>query len=363
MFPITENVLKKSEHTTFYLACGPRDGPVAPDMRGYGRSTVHPRHEDYALPHSVNDMLELLQSTGRERALWIGHDWGSPVVWSIAAHHPERCIGVASLCIPYLPDGFTPDNLVPLVDRTVYPESEYPAGQWDYQFFYQDNFELARTAFERNVTNAVKAMFRRGDPAGVTKPSRLATIRRDGGWFGGAGVAPDLPLDPAVLTETDLHAYAAALERNGFFGPDSWYMNPERNEKYAKEADHRGMLSMPVLFLHGAYDTVCATVGTRLADPMRHSCADLTEVIVQSGHWMAQEQPVAVNRAVTQFIGLKLPGLLAAGREPDDHAGSKAHTSPQIALVKHSSAVRRRRQSLLRRFHYAGHPARNLWSA
>ncbi|MFX8864242.1 alpha/beta fold hydrolase, partial [Acinetobacter baumannii] len=87
---------------------------VAPDMRGYGRSTVHPRHEDYALEAIVADMLELLAALGRERAVWVGHDWGSPVVWSIAAHHAERCQGVASLCVPYLAAGFALPNLLPL---------------------------------------------------------------------------------------------------------------------------------------------------------------------------------------------------------------------------------------------------------
>jgi hypothetical protein len=38
-----------------------------------------------------------------------------------------------------------------------------------------------------------------------------------------------VPTDTAVLTEVDLAAYAAALERNGFFGQGSWYMNHDRN--------------------------------------------------------------------------------------------------------------------------------------
>jgi len=63
-------------------------------MRGYGHSTVYSRYEDYALEHSTADMIELLDALDRERAVWIGHDWGSPVVWSIASHHPDRCFGV-----------------------------------------------------------------------------------------------------------------------------------------------------------------------------------------------------------------------------------------------------------------------------
>ena len=33
---------------------------------------------------------------------------------------------------------------------------------------------------------------------------------------------------------------------------------------------------MPVLFLHAEHDSVCETVASRLAEPMRRECRDLT---------------------------------------------------------------------------------------
>lgn len=335
---VAEHVVETPRHTTFYLEAGASDGPlvifvhgwpelslswrhqlpslaslgfrpVAPDMRGYGRSSVYTRHEDYALEHIVKDMIELLDALGRDRAVWVGHDWGSPVVWSIASHHPDRCHGVASLCVPYFASGFTLDTIVPLVDRRVYPEAQYPAGQWDYQLFYEESFAKAHAGFEANVRNTVKALFRKGSPSGKGKPSRTATVRRDGGWFGGAGQAPDVPMDADVVTEADLEAYAGALARNGFFGPDSWYMNHRANAAFAARAVNGGRLSMPVLFLHGEYDYTCETVESGLAGPMRRDCADLTEVTVQSGHWMAQEKPVIVNAALAKWLATKLPHL------------------------------------------------------
>jgi hypothetical protein len=35
-------------------------------MRGYGRSSVYAQHADYAVENSVHDMIELLDSLGRE---------------------------------------------------------------------------------------------------------------------------------------------------------------------------------------------------------------------------------------------------------------------------------------------------------
>lgn len=334
-FPITEHTVKTARHTTGFLACGAEAAPllifchgwpelslswrhqlpvfaslgfrcIAPDMRGYGRSSTYMRHEDFAQEYIVADMLELLAALGRERAVWIGHDWGSPVVWNIASHHPERTVGVASLCVPYLAAGFTLDTVVPLVDRALYPEAEYPAGQWDYQFYYEEYFDAARKGFDANPRNIVKALFRKGDPKAVGKPSRTSMVRKAGGWFGG-GPCPDVPRDADVLTEADMEAYTAALTRNGFFGPDSWYMNHKANGAYAMTSKNGGKLAMPVLFLHGAYDTTCETMTSRLAEPMRRDCADLTEVVVKSGHWMAQEQPVAVNSALAKWLAAKLP--------------------------------------------------------
>jgi pimeloyl-ACP methyl ester carboxylesterase len=238
--------------------------------------------------------------------VWIGHDWGSPVVWNMAAHHPDRVAGVASLCVPYLAQGFTLETVVPLVDRKIYPADTFPAGQWDYQFFYEESFDKACKGFESNIRNVVKALFRKGDPSRVGQPSPTSRVRKAGGWFAG-GAAPDVERDNDVITEQDMEAYVSALTRNGFFGPDSWYMNHKANGDYARCAVNSGKLSMPVLFLHGAYDTTCETMTSRLAEPMRADCADLTEAVVTSGHWMAQEQPVAVNAALAKWLASKLP--------------------------------------------------------
>jgi pimeloyl-ACP methyl ester carboxylesterase len=336
--PVTDHVVKSARHTSFYLACGAATAPpiifvhgwpelsiswrhqlpcfaslgfraIAPDMRGYGRSTVHPRHADYSLEQITADMLELLDSLGRDKAIWVGHDWGSPVVWSIASHHPDRCHGVASLCVPYFPKGFSARQMLELIDRSIYPADQFPAGQWDYQLFYPDNFAKAQATFEANVEATLKALFRKGDPAGKGKPAPTAFVRKHGGWFGGHSAAPDLPRDRDVLTESDLATYTAALTRNGFFGPDSWYMNREANALYGDRSVNDGRVDLPVLFLHAEYDYICETLASRLADPMRASCSRLTEAALKTGHWMAQEDPVSVNKYLAGWINSALPAV------------------------------------------------------
>ena len=86
---------------------------------------------------------------------------------------------------------------------------------------------------------------------------------------------------------------------------------------------------MPVLFLHAEYDYVCETMQSRLAEPMRTDCSDLTEVVVQSGHWMAQEQPALhflyrmIANASAVFDREELRKRIAAmtTRRPDELRG------------------------------------------
>jgi pimeloyl-ACP methyl ester carboxylesterase len=214
---------------------------------------------------------------------------------------------VAALCVPYLPQGTSPETLIPLVDRNVYPADKYPAGQWDYQLHYRESFDEAVAELDANPVNTVKAMFRAGNPAHVGKPAPNASLRRRGGWFGEARTAPDLPLDTRVLSEASLQEYAGALGRNGFRGPCSWYMNGPANDAYMRASANGGRLSMPALMIHAEYDTVCETLQSPLAQPMRAHCDRLSEATVKSGHWMAQEQPEAVNSALARWLAAQLP--------------------------------------------------------
>jgi pimeloyl-ACP methyl ester carboxylesterase len=334
---ITEHVVKTKRHTTFYLATGPEDGPlvifvhgwpelsiswrhqlptlatlgfraIAPDMRGYGRSSVYSQHDDYAQEHIVRDMLELLDFLGRDQAVWVGHDWGSPVVWNLASHHPERCHAVANLCVPYYTIERGLDHTLTLVDRTLYPINEYPAGQWDYMRYYEESFAEAIAPMDANVYKFMKLLFRKGNPEGEGKPAMTATARRNHGMIG-MNTIPDLPRDGDVVTEEDLSIYVAALERNGFSGPSSWYMNHLRNAEYAKTEKNGGYLDMPVLFLNARYDYVCECTHSRLAEPMRTYCRQLTELTIRSGHWMAQEKPAEVNAALVKWLATSVPGI------------------------------------------------------
>jgi len=336
---ITEHVLTTERHTSFYLAAGPEDGPlmifthgwpelslswrhqlpffgamgfraIAPDMRGYGRSSVYHRHEDYRQELIVQDMLALIDHLDREQAIWVGHDWGSPVAWNLASHHADRCVAVANLCVPYATLERGLDFIIELVDRSVYPIEEFPAGQWEYMRFYEEQFDVATAPMDANPYNFVQLIFRKGSPEGIGQPSGTANVRKTNGWFGGLPEAPDFPIDHDVISEDELDLYSEGLKRNGFFGPNSWYMNHQANASYFESVSNDGILEMPVLFLAARYDYTCESVSSRLAEPMRDKCSNLTETIIDSGHWMAQEKPCEVNREIVKWLVTQLPEFI-----------------------------------------------------
>lgn len=89
-------------------------------------------HTEYRLEKHVSDMLALLAHLQRDKAVWVGHDWGAGLVWAFAALHPEKCVGVSCISVPYkvLEGGL--DLLVSLSNRDIYPEAEYPLAQCTY---------------------------------------------------------------------------------------------------------------------------------------------------------------------------------------------------------------------------------------
>ncbi len=327
--------LASPSHTTAWIEAGPADGPlmifihgwpelglvwrvqlahfaaagwrcVAPDMRGYGGSSVPTAVADYAGVAIVGDMLALHDALGGGPAVWVGHDWGSAIVWSLAAHHPARCRGVANLCVPYFARGMTLRTLVSVVDRTLYPEGEYPVGQWDYWLYHREHFAQSAADLSADVGATVSALYRAGSASGFGKPARLAGIRSQGGWFGAAHRAPALPPDTDILSEADYRAFVAAFERTGFAGANAWYLNDDANAAYAAEAPGFGRLTLPVLFIHARWDTTCETVHSRLADPMRADCTDLTEVTIDAGHEVMKERPLETNVALADWIARKI---------------------------------------------------------
>lgn len=325
---------RTARHTTHYLELGPADGPlmmflhgwpevgliwraqmtafaakgwrcVAPDMRGYGGSSIPADPAAYAHEQVVADMIELHDHLGAKPALWVGHDWGSVLVGALAAHEPRRVRGAVLVSVPYFPTANALSTLVPLIDRTIYPIDRYPDGQWDYYRWYTTHFETAVADLDADKRSSLASIYRRGDPAAMGKPVANAAVTTKGGRFGEAHRAPPTRPDPALWPLGDFEVLVRSFERNGFRGPCAWYLNDDANIAYMRRAPNDARLAMPVLFVNGDLDPINTIVGNRSGDPMRAACADLTITHFAGAHWLPVECKTELADAIAGWIAAK----------------------------------------------------------
>jgi pimeloyl-ACP methyl ester carboxylesterase len=322
-------------HTTHYWEAGPADGPliiflhgwpgigvmwraqveafasegwhcIAPDMRGYGGSSAPAASEDYALKEIVDDMIELHDHLGARPAIWVGHDLGSPVAAALATHHAKRSRGVVLTSVPYSPEGFALPGLLPLIDRKLYPVDQYPDGQWDYYRFYLTHFDQTVTDFNADIPATLAAIYRAGNPTVVGQAYRSALVSRHGGWFGSTHRAPVTPPDPTLWPAADFDALVAAFRVTGFRSGNSWYLNDTANIDYAHAAPDGGRLRQPVLFVNGEFDGICDITRSRLGEPMRSTCPDLSVTNLQAGHWLPLERKTELVQSIRSWVSTEI---------------------------------------------------------
>lgn len=115
---------------------------IAPDMRGYGRSSAPADPALYTAFHTVGDLVGLLDALNIPSAIVVGHDWGARVAWNAALIRPDRFRAVFCLSVPYTPRG----------DVSFF-ESMRAAGHGnDFYMFEQRRPEADRTWADAAVT-------------------------------------------------------------------------------------------------------------------------------------------------------------------------------------------------------------------
>ena len=66
----------------------PRVRCVAPNLRGYERSSAPAGVQAYRAKHLVADIAALIEATGAPVDLLVGHDWGGALAWNLASQQP-----------------------------------------------------------------------------------------------------------------------------------------------------------------------------------------------------------------------------------------------------------------------------------
>src|SRR5579863_10176045 len=78
---------------------------IAPDMRGYGRSSAPADATLYTPLHTAGDLVGLLDALSIASAVLVGHDWGAAHAWNAVLMRPDRFTAVFCLSVPYVPRG------------------------------------------------------------------------------------------------------------------------------------------------------------------------------------------------------------------------------------------------------------------
>lgn len=74
---------------------------VAPDQRGYARSSKPPEVSDYEPSKIVADLIALADALELTRFTLVGHDWGGAIAWMAALQHPDRIARLIILNAPH----------------------------------------------------------------------------------------------------------------------------------------------------------------------------------------------------------------------------------------------------------------------
>jgi pimeloyl-ACP methyl ester carboxylesterase len=242
---------------------------IAPDMRGFGGSSIPAEVQAYDVLNLSGDMCALLDELGEQDAIFVGHDWGAYLVWQLAVLHPQRVRAVAGLSVPFTPRAPAPP--IPIMRRHL--------GD-DFYIVWMQQPGVADEALSRNVRRT------------------LTTSRQwTADW---AEEEPGESRPPEWLPEEDLAVYVEAFERTGFTGGLNWYRNIDRNWELTEQVAER-RVTQPALFLTGELDPVRRF---QPAEAMDGWVTDLRASIVVpgAGHWVQQQAPEAVNEALGEFL-------------------------------------------------------------
>ena len=259
---------------------------VAPDQRGHGDTDAPDDAAGYDILHLSDDLLGLLDALGAEQAVFVGHDWGSPVVWHLAQRVPERVAGVVGMSVPFTPRGPMPPTQL---FKAVFGDTFF------YILYFQEpgvaDAELAADP-ERTLRSFYWTI------SGDAPDGTFKVLPRQGTGFLDTLGEPSEP--PAWFTADDLAVYTAAFRKSGFTGGLNWYRNFDRNWEGTDHLAER-KVEPPALFIAGDRDPVVLMAPPELMDGW---VTDLRgKVMIPGvGHWTQQEAPTQVNTALLEFL-------------------------------------------------------------
>jgi pimeloyl-ACP methyl ester carboxylesterase len=260
---------------------------LAPDQRGYGRTTSPADIADYNIADLSGDLIGLLDDVGAEKAVFVGHDWGASVVWNSAQLHPDRVAAVVGMSVPPVPRSKVPPTEA---FRTVFGENFF------YMLYFQEpgvaDAELDADP-RRTITQMLGGLTRSEDPSAglrMIAPGPAGFIER----------LPEAEGLPAWISQQEFDHYVDEFSRTGFTGGLNWYRNLDRNWELLADPP-AATIDVPAMFIGGTADPVLSFMRPDRA--LELVTGRYREVLIDgAGHWLQQEKPDQVNELLLDFL-------------------------------------------------------------
>ncbi len=309
---------------------------IAPDQRGYGRTTGwDPAYDgdvrQFRMLNLVRDALGLVSALGqRSVAAVVGHDFGASVAAWCALVRPDVFRSVTLMSAPFTgPPSLPFDTAVhppqPNAARTIHEElSALDRPRKHYQSYYSTaaaNEDMWRApqgvhAFLRAYFHMKSADWPGNRPVPLQSWTAAELAKLPAYYVMHAGknmaetVAPELPSDAAIagcawLTEAELAVYSEEYGRTGFQGGLQWYRCRTLGAFDAEHETFSGRtIDVPSWFIAGASDWGIYQVPGALERMRDAACTQMLgcHVLEGAGHWVQQEQPAAVARLLIEAL-------------------------------------------------------------
>jgi pimeloyl-ACP methyl ester carboxylesterase len=300
---------------------------VAPDQRGYGRTTGWDGAYDgdltsFRMINLLRDMLALVAALGhREVHAVVGHDFGSPVAAYCALIRPDVFRRVALMSAPFAGPPQRRSSPAPDINDALGkldpPRKHY---QWYYSTREADaNMREAPQgihAFLRAYYHYKSADWRHNSPYPLKTwaADELAKLPIYYIMNAGEGMAetvvPHMPSRTEIgacawLTEDELAIYASEFGRTGFQGGLQWYrcnLPASLNQELDLFSGRR--IDVPSLFIAGKSDWGVYQVPGTFERMQSEACTDMqgAHLIEGAGHWVQQERPRETVNFLLPFL-------------------------------------------------------------
>ena len=219
---------------------------VAIDQRGFNLSDKPKGVENYDMRLLVSDVIAVIKSLGKEKAIIAGHDWGGMVSWQLALNAPQ------------------------FVEKLIILNLPHPQGLAR---------ELANNPAQQKASQYARNFQKEGS-------EKLLTAEGLAGWV------------------TDVEArkkYVEAFKRSDFEAMMNYYKRNYPKEPYTMPTTEVKRLQMPLLMFHGLKDW--ALLPGALNNTWDWLDKDMTLVTIPGAtHFVQQDAADLVTRSISMWL-------------------------------------------------------------